>query len=238
MKRYVLSFTTIILIGVLAFTFLGNVNNTLAANIEVSNEKKVKVFVGSFEGLSEADMTTRQAEIESLSKVRNATSAFAVINLNDYYTLEQVVTLVNETGLSVTTLHIWEPATTGRMWIGVENNDFEAAYAAMEKYAYEVLSDENSDEISKEVHQKFLSGEFNPFALTVEGPVQSLSSMSANIVKEKNVSLQKSREKGNDASDMIATIDVAYYPSVEQYAKSSGRIISYIALATKPDGAE
>jgi len=102
----------------------------------------------------------------------------------------------------------------------------------MTKTAQDAVNNADTDEVSRDVYQRFLDGKFLIFALTTKGTVQELASVSVYY------DLQRNMQKNDKQSSMISFVDVAVYHSAEEYAEKNDMKVSYIEMATKPDGAD
>ena len=50
-----------------------------------------------------------------------------VLSLNDYYTVEEIDQLIAEHDLAVQRAYLWEPGETGKLMLGIKNNDIRDA---------------------------------------------------------------------------------------------------------------
>ncbi|MCM1225590.1 MAG: hypothetical protein NC548_65225 [Lachnospiraceae bacterium] len=154
------------------------------------------------------------AELASADAV--AESMEAVVGFNDYYTVDDVVNFVADYDININRVYMWPKGETGRLSIKVQDNDILGSINAFKTRVDEQgLGD---DEQAASGYQRFLNGEFEVFAVTVDAPVEALEALNAE-------------------ANCISYIDVMYNEGIETYAARANKAVSYIELPAKPDGA-
>lgn len=166
------------------------------------------------EEFEETYKTERNAFLNNLQKTQGDKFYSSVLNLSDYYSVQEVNEFIVSQRLNVNRVYLWIPGETGRISLSVENNDIEGAIAAhLEKYAEKNIPDEQL----KADYERIIAGEFGIFSITVDASAKALNDL--------------------QNSDFVDFIDVKYNPEAESVAKEAGKTIQYIELPSKPDGA-
>lgn len=188
---------------------------TVHASTEETKDT-LRVFVGDTDSAPEDYAQKRTAYLETLAKKRSSSPVEATISLNDYYTVEAIAALAEDYDIVINRTYMWPRGETGRLALYVENGDIEAS---IEAYKQEVAENGSCDhpEFAAD-YQRFLDGEYEVFALTVTGSAQALEELST-------------------TADCISYVDVKYNDEAETYARQAGKVVSYVELPSKPDGA-
>lgn len=174
-------------------------------------DKNLKVFIGDINNAPEDYVQQRTDYLKCLT----SESVNALIGFNDYYTTDDVITLVEEYNAVIDRAYMWPKGETGRLMLFVEDGDL---ISSIKNYRERIESDDCDDpEITKD-YQSFLDGKYGVFAITVTASAKSLGDMI-------------------DQSGRISYVDVLYNAEAEEYAEATGKTVSYIERPSKPDGA-
>lgn len=97
----------------------------------------------------------------------------AVVSLDDYYSVEEVSSWIEEYGITVERVYMWPEGETGRLALYVENGNIQAALDYYTRRTGEdgVLLDNSQ---FRKDHERLLNGEYKVFALTVIAPEGTL----------------------------------------------------------------
>lgn len=188
---------------------------TVYASTE-ETEDTLRVFVGDIANAPENYAQQRTAYLDTLTKKRSGSPVEAIIGLNDYYTVEDITTLAEDYDIVINRAYMWPKGETGRLSLYVEDGDIESS---IELYKQQVEENNScKDPAFAADYQRFLDGEYEVFALTVTASAGALEALNAD-------------------ADCINYVDVMYNAEAETYAARAGKVVSYIELPTKPDGA-
>lgn len=198
-----------------AYALIPSDDMTAYASTEETADQ-IKVFVGDI-GRAPEDYTQQRAAYIENTAVANASAEMsAVVDLDDYYTVEEVSSWAANYDITIDRVYMWSKGDTGRLILCIENNDIESS---MENYKRQVEKDGSCDDPTFAAdYQRFLDGEYEVFAVTVTATAEDLAELNAE-------------------TDCISYVDVMYNAEVEKYAKRAGKAVSYIELPSKPDGA-
>lgn len=211
------------ILGLAAFTIASvSAHVLIPAELKVSasveeTPDQIKVFIGDVDHASENYVQQRSGYVQDVANTDTDKALEAVIGLNNYYTIDEIVALVEDYNIGVNCVYMWPKGETGRLALSVENDDIDSSIKEYMNWVDSSGVCENDPEFAAD-YQRFLDGEYEVFAVTATATAEDLAEL-------------------NDKADCISYVDVKQNAEVEKYAKKAGKAVSYIELPSKPDGA-
>ncbi len=187
-------------------------NIGICASME-ETEEVIRVFAGDI-GRAPEDYVQKRTEYLACIADTDE-NVDALIGFDDYYTAQEVTTLLEKYDVITDRAYMWPKGETGRLTLFVEDGDL---VASIEDYKLQIEADDCNDPDILKDYKSFLEGEYGVFALVVTAQPRVLEEMSSQ-------------------DDCISYIDVLYNAEAETYAEKVGKTVSYAELPAKPDGA-
>lgn len=210
-KLLVAVFVTFVAFALLLPNVFPQANASL--NVEVSGDH-VRIFVGDMGGAIPVGYSGRRSSFLRQLADDDPNGVYsAVVPLDNYYAEAEINELIVANDLQVERVYLWAPGETGKVALGVADNNIAEA---KEKFVAK-MADPDNPELMRDL-ERLTNGEFKIYALSIEGTAQELEYLQGAIPQ-------------------FAAVDVEYNPDAEQYAMQRGKTFEYIELPSKPDGA-
>ena len=210
------SIISIVLVVIIGTILIGIPASAKAyASMEETSET-VRVFVGDIKRAPDDYIEKRMEYVEEIAHNEPTKIVQAVVGFHDYYTVDDVVEIMESYEAIVNRVYMWPEGETGRLSLYVDNGKITDG---IEKYIKQVeeygLDD---DEQSLTDYERFLNGEYKIFAVTIS----STSEVLHKLISE---------------NDCVSYADIKYNEDAEEYAAMKDKALHYIELPSKPDGA-